>query len=70
MRCLFCGEDVEASALVCRTCGRDLAVPEHLQREHDELLRMRNALQAELDRAMTELERYRRLPFQRRRRSS
>jgi hypothetical protein len=65
MLCPFCAEEVDGGALVCRSCHRDVAVPEHLQREHDELLRMRDALQVQLREVTTELERIRRGLFRR-----
>jgi hypothetical protein len=70
MLCPFCGEQLDESALVCRACHRDVAVPEHLQREHDELLRMRDALQANLAEASMELDRYRQRLFRSRKRSA
>lgn len=59
MRCPFCGDALDESVLVCRTCSRDTAVPQHLQSERDELLRKRDVLRADLDRARAELARYR-----------
>ncbi len=59
MRCPFCIEECDDAALVCRACGRDLAVPEHVQNEYDELVRKRDALRLELERARAELERHR-----------
>jgi hypothetical protein len=59
MRCPFCIQDCDDAALVCRACGRDLAVPEHVQNEHDELVRKRDTLRLDLERARAELERYR-----------
>jgi DNA-binding GntR family transcriptional regulator len=70
MLCPFCAERLEEGALVCRRCQRDVAVPEHLRKEHDELLHMRDALQAGLAEATAELDRYRRRLFRRGKRSS
>jgi uncharacterized Zn finger protein (UPF0148 family) len=55
MRCPFCGETCDDGVLVCPTCARDVAIPAHLQKEHDELRNRRDALRAELERITTEL---------------
>jgi DNA-binding transcriptional regulator YiaG len=46
--------------LVCATCGRDIAVPEHLVAERDGLVRKRDALRQELAAATAELEKWER----------
>ena len=48
MRCPFCAEEMSEDALVCPTCNRDTAVPASLRAEHEELLRKRDTLRAEL----------------------
>ena len=70
MLCPFCAAEVHENALVCRACHRDVAVPQQLQHELDELLRMRDALRAQLADATAELERYRRWRFRRERRTA
>jgi hypothetical protein len=47
-RCPYCTGEVDDRALVCATCGRDIAVPEALVREHADLVRKRDRLRAEL----------------------
>lgn len=47
-QCPYCTGEVDDRALVCAGCGRDIAVPEALVREHDELIRKRDRLRAEL----------------------
>ena len=47
-------------APVCGSCSREIAVPESLVSERDELARKRDALRLELDQARTELEALRR----------
>ena len=47
-------------ALVCGSCSREIAVPESLVSERDELARKRDALRLELDQARAELEALRR----------
>ena len=48
MRCPFCFAEKEAEAPVCPTCNRDTEIPASLQKEHDDLLRMRDRLRDEL----------------------
>jgi hypothetical protein len=48
MRCPFCFSEKAAEAPVCPTCNRDTEVPASLRKEHDDLLRMRDALREEL----------------------
>ncbi len=47
-RCPFCASAVDDEVLVCPSCSRDIAIPETLRREHQELLRKRDRLRAEL----------------------
>ncbi|MDR3466542.1 MAG: hypothetical protein P4M07_11405 [Xanthobacteraceae bacterium] len=54
-RCPYCTGEVDDRALVCATCGRDIAVPEALVREHDELIRKRDRLRTELAEARARL---------------
>ncbi|MEW6148862.1 MAG: hypothetical protein AB1745_12840 [Pseudomonadota bacterium] len=51
-------------ALVCASCGRDIAAPATLVAERDDLLRKREELRDELKRARSEVE-----AFMRRRKS-
>jgi hypothetical protein len=60
MTCPFCGSDNGSTTLVCATCGRDIAVPESLVAERDELVRKRDALRQELAAATAELEKWER----------
>lgn len=57
MTCPYCraANDAEG-ALVCASCGRDIAVPATLIAERDDLLRKREALRDELKRARDEVE--------------
>jgi hypothetical protein len=48
MRCPFCFAEKDAEAPVCPSCNRDTEVPASLRKEHDDLLRMRDRLIAEL----------------------
>jgi hypothetical protein len=56
MSCPYCQSETRESALVCATCTRDIAVPSTLIAERDELLRKRQALRDELQRARAEIE--------------
>jgi hypothetical protein len=60
MICPFCRKENDAGALVCAGCSRDIAVPESLKAERDELLRKRDLLRDDLMRAKSELDRARR----------
>jgi hypothetical protein len=60
MTCPFCRSDNGSSALACASCGRDIAVPESLLAERDELIRKRDTLREELAAATTELEKWER----------
>jgi hypothetical protein len=55
MRCPFCAAEKDDNALVCATCNRDTAVPQSLRAEHEELLRKRDSLRAELAQARDKL---------------
>jgi hypothetical protein len=54
MKCPFCGSDNLESALVCAACSRDIGIPATLIAERDELLRKRDLLRSELQRARDE----------------
>ena len=55
LHCPFCFADIDDRALVCPTCSRDVAIPDHLRAEHAELLHKRDRLRAELAAAKTAL---------------
>ena len=55
MRCPFCAAEKDDNALVCATCHRDTAVPFSLRTEHEELLKKRDSLRAELAQAKDKL---------------
>lgn len=55
MICLYCLKENDDKALVCVTCSRDIAVPEALIAERDDLVKKRDAAREELQRAMAEL---------------
>ena len=48
MRCPFCFSEKAAEAPVCPTCNRDTDVPATLQKEREDLVRMRDRLREEL----------------------
>ncbi|UWU86948.1 hypothetical protein N2605_11040 [Bradyrhizobium yuanmingense] len=54
--CLYCRSENAKGALVCASCGRDIAVPATLLAERDDLLRKREDLRDELKRARGEIE--------------
>jgi hypothetical protein len=54
--CPFCALENPSNALVCGSCGRDIAVPASLIAERDDLARKREAVQEELRRARGELD--------------
>ena len=56
MTCLYCFAGNAKGALVCASCGRDIAAPATLVAERDELLRKREHLRDELKRARDEIE--------------
>jgi hypothetical protein len=56
MMCPFCLQENVLKARVCASCGRDIAVPEKLLTERDDLVRKRDVLRSELLAARAELE--------------
>lgn len=56
MKCPYCQSGILDGALICASCGRDIAVPATLVAERDDLLRKRDALRAELRRARDEMD--------------
>lgn len=54
--CPYCLAGNAEGALVCASCGRDVAVPATLVAERDGLLRKREQLRDELRRARDEVE--------------
>ena len=56
MKCPYCQSGNLEGALICASCGRDVAVPATLIAERDDLLRKRDALRAELRQARDEME--------------
>jgi len=56
MMCAFCQRENEPKALVCGSCGRDIAIPDRLVAERDDLVRKRDAVRRELMAARAELE--------------
>lgn len=60
MRCPFCIEEMDEQALVCPTCNRDVAIPPSLRAEHEQLLKKRDQLRAELAEARARLARRKR----------
>jgi hypothetical protein len=56
MNCTYCSSENAQGALVCATCSRDIAIPQTLIAERDELLRKRDLLLNELRRARNEIE--------------
>jgi hypothetical protein len=56
MKCPYCRSDNVEGALVCAACSRDIAIPSKLIAERDELLRKRDSLRSELQRALHEIE--------------
>ncbi|SFH73967.1 hypothetical protein [Bradyrhizobium sp. Gha] len=56
MTCPYCQAENADKALVCASCGRDIAVPATLIAERDDLLRKRDQLRDELTRARDEVE--------------
>jgi hypothetical protein len=59
MMCPFCLKENGLKALVCNSCSRDIAVPESLIAERDELVEKRDSVRAELLAARAELEQLR-----------
>ena len=60
MICPYCQGENAVEALACIACSRDIAVPQSLLAERDELIRRRDALRNELTQARDELEQARR----------
>jgi len=56
MMCPFCLKESASKALVCDSCSRDIAVPEQLIAERDDLVRKRDIVKRELLAARAELE--------------
>jgi hypothetical protein len=56
MMCPFCSKENALKALVCDSCARDIAVPESLIAERDELVRKRDLVREKLLAAKAELE--------------
>jgi hypothetical protein len=56
MNCPYCRSENVEDALVCAACSRDIAVPNTLIAERDELLRKRDHLREELRLARGEVE--------------
>ncbi|MCK1544146.1 hypothetical protein IVA87_09650 [Bradyrhizobium sp. 147] len=56
MMCPYCRSGTAEGALVCASCGRDIAVPATLIAERDDLLRKREELRDELRQARDEVE--------------
>lgn len=58
--CPFCAQPNVPHALVCSSCGRDIAIPDSLIAERDDLIRKRETAREELAHAKAELETLRR----------
>ncbi len=56
MMCPFCLKENASKALVCESCARDIAVPEKLVAERDDLIRKRDIVRREVLAARAELE--------------
>jgi hypothetical protein len=56
MKCPYCLSENATGTLVCRTCSRDIAAPDTLIAERDDLLRKRDLLRDALRTARAELE--------------
>lgn len=56
MKCPYCRSENDKDALVCVACARDIAPPASLVAERDELLRKRQLLRDELQRARSQIE--------------
>jgi hypothetical protein len=67
MICPYCLSENASNTLVCRICSRDIAVPDTLIAERDDLLRKRDLIRGELSRARAELELIRTRDHRRRR---
>lgn len=53
--CPFCAQPNEPQALVCSSCSRDIAIPETLIAERDDLVRKRALAGEELAQVQAEL---------------
>ena len=56
MTCPYCLKENDVKARVCSSCGRDIAVPETLLAERDDLVRKSDVLRGELLAARAEIE--------------
>jgi hypothetical protein len=56
MMCPYCLKENAAKALVCGSCTRDIAVPDQLLAERDDLVCKRDIVRRELMAAKAELE--------------
>ncbi len=57
MTCPFCLKETTAEASVCGSCGRDIAVPNELVAERNNLIRKRDTVRLALMEAKAEIER-------------
>lgn len=55
MQCPFCNLNIADDATVCPACQRDTVVPPTLLKERDELIRKRDRLIEDLNKAKIEL---------------
>ena len=60
VECIFCANFNPEKALVCTSCGRDIAIPASLIAERDELVRRRDEVREELVLAKAKLDAFRR----------
>jgi hypothetical protein len=60
MMCPFCLKENASKALVCDSCSRDIAIPQSLIAERDDLVRKRDIVRKQLLEAGAELEELRR----------
>jgi hypothetical protein len=60
--CFYCKTENIEEALVCRACGRDIAVPSALAAEHQALSQKRDRLRSELAEAKARLKTLRQKP--------
>jgi hypothetical protein len=57
MICPFCRNDNHEEALVCAACASDIAIPQVLIEERDDLIRKRDTMRDKLSYARRELDR-------------